>query len=192
MESEWVDIRKQPPDKEGQRAIIRPIDGKTDIGEYIGDGCWQTSDYYIHNSGLTHWMPLPGRPEKKYGHGIYAKYVELGTTRKDGEISMWDEMPELKPGMLVKLAAKDDLFFINSVSPLQIDVTGVGIDDTSLGIVAGIGTITEIYICIEKHYAGDIKTFSLGYRRIWKRAEPKEMTVDEISKALGYTVKVIG
>lgn len=111
-------------------------------------------------------------------------------------------MPELKPGMivhtskdcyyLVVVGRKEDVVAYRCIlsfgSLFIADAVSFQADDPDIDAVYDEGdlhwfmpaVIVDILRGSERH-------------RIWKRPDPvKEMTVDEISKALGYKVKVVG
>ena len=108
--------------------------------------------------------------------------------------------PDLKVGMIVKLRngdvclvtqnTKGDLFFTNNSGWVSIDSYNEDL------------TITRSMHCldiIEVHgYRGSGYAFesllnlnSNSHILLWERKEVKEMTVAEISEALGYEVKVV-
>lgn len=37
-----------------------------------------------------------------------------------------------------------------------------------------------------------VKGKKFSYKEIWRRSKPKEMTISEVSEALGYNVKIVG
>lgn len=121
-----------------------------------------------------------------------------------------DFMSELKPGMIIKTVHGDFFLWIGgdckeryklSLRTAEREFSTVALDSIatdsfSSAEVAAVfadplpGTPAVRPSAIIALLKGEDSGFA---RCVWKRPEPvKEMTVDEISKALGYKVKVVG
>ena len=106
---------------------------------------------------------------------------------------------DLKAGMLVEsrdgelmlaMPSKEGLFFVAShiqhtltyYDDNLLDVDG----DTDLDIVKVYDIASDVGYTLEDLLVADNRVL------LWEREEVKELTVDEISKLLGYKVKVVG
>ena len=112
-------------------------------------------------------------------------------------------MPELKPGMVVRVGFGEYYLIVSdrksdcvayryakndSGGLLLRDVRSFEGGDPSIEAVYG----DTVLKWLSPHNLAGILRGDERYR-IWKRPDPvKEMTVDEISEALGYKVKVVG
>jgi hypothetical protein len=111
-------------------------------------------------------------------------------------------MPELKPGMIVH-KSKGGYYLVVVERKDDVVAYRCSLDFGSLFISEAVSfqaedpDIDAVYDERGTHWfmpaiIVDILRGS-GRHRIWKRPDPvKEMTVDEISRALGYKVKVVG
>ncbi len=120
----------------------------------------------------------------------------------DREFPIEGMMPELKPGMIIQtskgyyylvvVGRKEDVVAYRC----SLDFGSLFISD-AVSFQADDPDIDAVYKEEDLHWffpavIVDILRGSERHR-IWKRTAPaKEMTVDEISKALGYKVKVVG
>ena len=120
----------------------------------------------------------------------------------DRKFPVKGDMPELKPGMivhtskgcyyLVVVVRKDDVVAYRCI----LDFGSLFISD-AVSFQADDPDIDAVYEEEGVHWFFPIVIVDIlrgsERHRIWKRPDPvKEMTVDEISKALGYKVKVVG
>lgn len=113
-----------------------------------------------------------------------------------------DAMPELKPGMIIH-ASKGHYYLVVVRREEDVVAHRCRLEFGSLFVSEAVSfqaddpDIDAVYEEKDTHWffpavIVDILRGSERHR-IWKRkAPPKEMTVDEISKALGYKVKVVG
>lgn len=132
------------------------------------------------------------------------------------------ELPEIGSGMLVKYHSswmgKGEFHWMYAIeSTKRREVRGLKVRGDLPRVVTIVGDVTVVPDEIEELYAqqwGDepphgllfdqvtgvlcnypdwdsINTYA-GIRRIWFRPPTQELTVDEISKRLGYPVKVVG
>ena len=111
-------------------------------------------------------------------------------------------MPELKPGMVVR-TSKEYYYLVVVGRKDDVVAYRCRLDFGSLFIAEAVSFQADDP-CIDAVYdEGNLHWFIPAVivdilrgserHRIWKRPAPvKEMTVDEISKALGYEVKVVG
>lgn len=102
-----------------------------------------------------------------------------------------NEMPELKPGMLVTRKNNGNIYryiVIRAIpkNPFVAFNMYTMKENTFYGDV-----IDEVYEYKDAHHGSSGASMHLGYGLIWKRQQPKEMTVAEISKELGYPIKVV-
>ena len=138
---------------------------------------------------------------------IYGKGVKLDFDNKTGDIDwgyttdmiekvedMEMTKKDLKNGMVVEIRTGDRCLVIEKsgvINFMNLDGTSY-FDETGMGDDMKAPDVFE-HCDIIKVFAGDItlddcrKTTGL----IWERKEPKEMTMTEIEKALGYPVKVV-
>lgn len=115
-----------------------------------------------------------------------------------GELKMEDEsmnempkretwIPEIKPGMVI---GADGL--IGYATVYRVGQWCVyGIDMTGRDLTIPKETIKRICVWGDYKYNSYPGKLDLVYYTIWKRPQLKEMTVAEISKELGYPVKIV-
>lgn len=115
-------------------------------------------------------------------------------------------MPELKPGMIVETEGEKGSAFYLVVYQRDHDFIAFRLEtkegDLLLGVMRSITSsdsdIRAIYFCNAWKFlsVSEIAGVVGGEGKVlcvWEKPDPvKEMTVDEISKALGYKVKVVG
>lgn len=111
-------------------------------------------------------------------------------------VRKYSGVPELEPGDIVRIG---DGFYVHIQHNRAYRVHDNYIFDIHLNQpeIIDTGVVAAVYRKVgELHTTSEIKAILRGsYEEepYWKRPESvKEMTVDEISKALGYKVKVVG
>lgn len=62
----WIPVTERLPDDPVQKVLIfvpHPHGNIVDVGRYLGAGGWVLEGWYLTQSSVTHWMPLPEGPE---------------------------------------------------------------------------------------------------------------------------------
>lgn len=111
-------------------------------------------------------------------------------------VRKYSGVPELEPGDIVRIGDRFYIYihynrvyrvqdnYVFDVHFSQPETINNMVVDAVYRKDGGLYTISEITAILRGSYKG---------KPYWKRSEPvREMTVDEISKALGYKVKVVG
>ena len=105
---------------------------------------------------------------------------------------------DLKPGMLVKLL--DGRYGVVTPVASGLAIIGKREDGRMAIFTSNIRFYPAFYVCsnysvVEVYdlaHTNEADFFLPGSRkRLWKYAEVKEMTVEEIEKELGYSVKIV-
>lgn len=164
---------------------------------YENDMKWGYSDPYDTN--FAAYENICYRYDDTISYANYNLYKNEGYT-----IVSFDEMfnntftkRDLKAGQLVKcrntilykvLPTVNSLVLVNSESVYHsINY----INDDLKSPIGNLYDIMEVYDFPK--YSADLLNSDIKYRELlWQREEVKEMTVEEISKELGYKVKIIG
>lgn len=63
----WVPVDERLPEDPVQKVLIfvpRPHGNIVDVGRYLGADGWVLEGWYLTQSSVTHWMPLPEPPEE--------------------------------------------------------------------------------------------------------------------------------
>jgi hypothetical protein len=102
---------------------------------------------------------------------------------------------DLKTGMFAELRnGKFYLVLEMPEGPVLANVNKITYTDTIHDDLTGWESDMDIIAVYERygHTINDLLKVNLTNRKlIWRREEPKEMTVEEIQEALGYKVKII-
>lgn len=140
----------------------------------------------------------------------YAAEHGYTITRKGYEYVNMEKnvMPELKPGMVVEFRSGDKCLVVTEKWGYMLISSSSTADRPLAGITARTGlqkddpNIRRIWAPTNPEDIPRYRALSQlahedvldddSIKLIWERAKVREMTVDEISKALGYEVKVVG
>ena len=63
----WVPVDERLPEDPVHKVLIfvpRPHGNIVDVGRYLGADGWVLEGWYLTQSSVTHWMPLPEPPEE--------------------------------------------------------------------------------------------------------------------------------
>lgn len=63
----WVQVDERLPEDPVQKVLIfvpHPHGNIVDVGRYLGADGWVLEGWYLTQSSVTHWMPLPEPPEE--------------------------------------------------------------------------------------------------------------------------------
>ena len=136
-----------------------------------------------------------------------AAFIEYATehgyvfNERTEQLAKVNEMPALKPGMVVVFRDGDVHLMVTSNRGYKLEAVGshVCLGEDFEPESSEIQRIYHIVLDYSPRWPDyttlyDICNGSDAYDEyiVWERPSVKEMTVDEISKALGYEVKVIG
>ena len=64
----WVPVEERLPEDPVQKVLIfvpHPHGNIVDVGRYLGADGWVLEGWYLTQSSVTHWMPLPEGPEEE-------------------------------------------------------------------------------------------------------------------------------
>ena len=64
----WVPVDERLPEDPVQKVLIfvpHPHGNIVDVGRYLGADGWVLEGWYLTQSSVTHWMPLPEPPEEE-------------------------------------------------------------------------------------------------------------------------------
>lgn len=106
---------------------------------------------------------------------------------KKWEDKTMNEMPELKPGMVVRVAKRIEPFFVIGNTAAH----HVACVDANHEHLFPHNDVVEVYQLKHPSTMRENGDIVAHYYLLWLRPKPKEMTVAEISKELGYPVKII-
>ena len=110
---QWIRVEDEKPDT-GQYVLVKHKDGVMQCAQYLISGyddreLWVLDHYYKEQGEITHWMPLPEPPDKRYqcryadGDGVCSKLsgngeiiycVEGPCPYMFDEVSYWMPLPE--------------------------------------------------------------------------------------------------
>jgi len=213
---EWINVEDRLPERPEYDWVLVQVKmipenyyGIPHVAE-LRSGKWYISHFDLpleETCGVkvTHWMPLPGIPKTKTDEALEL-YMERLKSRKLEKLCMdprefyeeifkkevtadaKNDMPELRVGMMVKISNSAYLYKITSVNHIMHVVRLEVVDKYMVLECVPRESIKEIYTgCPDAPF--------LLWERIEKRnpcAEPKEMTISQISRELGYSIKIVG
>ena len=64
----WIPVTERLPEDPVQKVLIfvpHPHGDIVDVGRYLGADGWVLEGWYLTQSSVTHWMPLPEGPEEE-------------------------------------------------------------------------------------------------------------------------------
>lgn len=64
----WIPVTERLPEDSMQKVLVfvPHIHGDiVDVGRYLGADGWVLEEWYLTQSAVTHWMPLPEGPEEE-------------------------------------------------------------------------------------------------------------------------------
>ena len=64
----WIPVTERLPEDPVQKVLIfvpHPHGNIVDVGRYLGADGWVLEGWYLTQSSVTHWMPLPEGPEEE-------------------------------------------------------------------------------------------------------------------------------
>lgn len=64
----WIPVTERLPEAPVQKVLIfvpHPHGNIVDVGRYLGADDWVLEGWYLTQSSVTHWMPLPEGPEEE-------------------------------------------------------------------------------------------------------------------------------
>lgn len=144
------------------------------------------------------------RERKRKAFAEYLRSKGIPVTRPGYETSVGGDMPELKPGMLIQKDTGAYIIVVSSTYGYRVTLNGNSVVIETQCSVPSESRIVKVW------YWGDDPSIVLhtdqirgilrpevnfsSVVRCWVRPKPaaKKMTVDEVSRALGYTVEIVG
>lgn len=190
-------MKNEKCDKPGIISCPMILCNLTGWGEFVCENCGRCG--YNKNIDTRNEVP-EYLQEKPYCAHDFAERIEqivdeikkaASEAVRKAEESSKNEMPKLNPGMLIELNGEEELFIVGNILDSYFDCAPVSENIDFFGYTSDKDGVMAIYdsFMLEDDMVGDSKI--IKYKRIWKRRDPKEMTVSEISKELGYDVKIV-
>lgn len=142
------------------------------------------------------------RKRKAFAEYLHRKGIPV--TRPGYETSVGGDMPELKPGMLIQKDTGEYILVVSSKWGYQVALEKGSVVIETQRDVPSESLIVKVWYWADDPsvalHTGQIQDIlrpdgRLPYAvRCWVRPKPaaKKMTVDEVSRALGYTVEIVG
>lgn len=159
-------------------------------------------EHGLDRYGYINFFPCFSKQMKKYcgtvqeiSHVVNGYYIMKRTGRSFSEHSIerkvWDmTKADLKDGMVCRIGNGETFIWLNGKPRNNMSIMSKVRDDLKNDAGVSDFEIVEIY-----ETGGETLNEMLDVDRfgtlIWKREKPKEMTVAEIEKALGYPVKIV-